>query len=419
MALVETFSRLVKRYGWRHALRYLVNHAFLRRHYTWPVYGRREFRQLRNVLRGREWGGLPSPNRYAKEFAERFAAHQTARFGVCTTSGSTALYVAYKAAGLKRGDEILVPALTFSSTAGAALEQGIRPVFVDVDPGTMCIDPRATRDAVTPATKAIVAVHLGAQMADMDSLLALARERGLILIEDCAHAHGAKWEERGAGSLGTLGCFSFQSSKLMTAGEGGIILTNDEKIADRCHSYVNCGRKTRDEDVPQTCLGSNYRITDVQAALLLAQLQRLPAHTRRRHENAQLFTKLLDDLRGVRAMHPYPKVSTQSVFGYYFRYLAEECRGIPRERFIRDLRENGIPAVEEIFLPVYRSEEFGWRDAPIDVDYTNTRCPVAEQAASEELVWIPHRVFLAGRRQIEWMATIIDEVLRDIRGEGN
>jgi dTDP-4-amino-4,6-dideoxygalactose transaminase len=153
--------------------------------------------------------------------------------------------------------------------------------------------------------------------------------------------------------------------------------------------------------------------------MLLAQLQRLPAHTRRRHENAKLFTRRLDDLRGVRALHPHPKVSTQSVFGYYFRYLAEECRGIPRERFIRDLRGNGIPAVEEIFVPVYRSEEFGWRDAPIDVDYTDTRCPVADKAASEELVWIPHRVFLAGRRQIEWMATIIGEILQEYRGAGS
>jgi dTDP-4-amino-4,6-dideoxygalactose transaminase len=415
MAFLRTFRSLWKKYGWLHAGRYLLNHLLLRRHLNWPVYGSGEKRNLKKVLRSREWGGVPFPNRFAGEFTRRFAAFQTARFGICTTNGTAALHVAYKAAGLGGGDEIIVPALTFSATASAALEQGIRPIFVDVDPGTMCIDAEAARQAITERTKAIVAVHLGSQMADMDSLLSISQEHGIPVIEDCAHAPGARWGDRGAGSLGALGCFSFQSTKVMTAGEGGMILTNDEKLAARCRSYVNFGREAVDGGLSQALLGSNYRMTDFQAAVLLAQLERLPGQTRRRNENARLLTGLLSNVQGVRTLRPYPKVSTQAVYGYYFRYLPDECGGVPRATFIRDLREHGIPALEDMYLPVYRSPDFGWRDAPIDVDFADVRCPVAERAASEELVWIQHRVFLGGRRQMEWMAEITDWLLKTYR----
>jgi dTDP-4-amino-4,6-dideoxygalactose transaminase len=415
MGFLRIFRSLWNKYGLAHAGRYLVNHLLLRRHLNWPVYGSGEKRNLKQVLRSREWGGLPFPNRFAEEFTKRFADLQTARFGVCTTNGTAALHVAYKAAGLEKGDEIIVPALTFSATASAALVQGIRPVFVDVDPGTMCIDAEAARQAITEKTKAIVAVHLGSQMADMDSLLAMAQECGIPVIEDCAHAPGARWGDRGAGSLGAMGCFSFQSTKVLTAGEGGMILTNDEKLAARCRSHVSFGREGGSEDTSQALLGSNYRMTDFQAAVLLAQLERLPDQTRRRHENARLLTELLGNVQGVRTLRPYPKVSTQAIYGYYLRYIPEDCGGVPRATFVRDLREHGIPALEEMYLPVYRSPEFGWRDAPIDVDYAGVRCPVADKAASEELVWMQRRVFRAGRREVEWMGGIIDWLLKRYR----
>lgn len=421
MRSIRAANRLVKKHGWVRASRIAYTHLSLKRWRKWPVYGLPEIMKLGKALRSRQWGGggMGSPNPYAIEFAEKFAAYQGARFGICTSNGSAALYIAYKVAGLKWGDEIIVPAMTFSATATSALEQGIRPVFADVDPKTMCVDPDAVRKSISPKTKAIVAVPFGAQMPDMDALLAIGHDHGLPVIEDCAHAHGAKWKGRGVGSMGALGCFSFEATKMITAGEGGIILTSDENMADRCRSYANCGLKTREGDSPHTCLGSNYRITDIQAALLLAQLERLPAQTRRRQENMRLFTKLLDGIRGVRTLRLHPNVSTQSGYIYYFRYLREDCGDVPRERFVGDLRENGVPAILDFYIPVYRSEEFGWRDAPIDVDYTNTRCPVAEQAGLKELVWIPHKVFLGSRRHMERMARIIRDLVESYRGEGN
>src|SRR3990172_4802426 len=210
--------------------------------HPWPVHDEREVAALREVVESGNWGGFPSPNVNASQLAEAFAAHQTARYGICTSSGTTAIEVALKAAGLRAGDEVIIPALTFVATAGAALYMGAVPVFVDIDEGTWCLDLAKAEAAITPRTKAILPVHLGSRMADMDAVMDIARRHDLRVIEDCAHMHGGFWQGRGAGSIGDFGCFSFQNSKLMTAGEGGIILTSDEGLAKTCHAYVDCGR---------------------------------------------------------------------------------------------------------------------------------------------------------------------------------
>ncbi len=325
------------------------------------------------------------------------------------------MLVAYQAAGLKRGDEIIVPALTFSATATAALILGIRPVFADVDERTMCIDVEAARKLITARTKAVVAVHLGCQIADVHHLRALCNEHGLRLIEDCAHAHGARWENRGVGSLGDLGCFSFESSKLMTSGEGGIVITSDPDLAAYCNSYVNCGRLTRRTDAPFSFLGLNHRLTEIQSSLLLVQLQRLEHEIARRHHNGRLLTGLLQEIEGVGALTPYPRVTVQVGYGFYFRFLPERCAGVSRDEFVRDLRDHGVPASPGQYLPVYQSPEFGWKDAPIDVDYSDTHCPVAERCAAHELVWLPHPIFRMASRRIELLAKTIAGLTRSYR----
>ncbi len=396
-----------------------INAFLLLRAARWPVFGRKEKRAVLRVLRSGNWGGAPSPNTCAAAFAQRFASFHNARFGICTTSGYTALAVAYRAAGLRQGDEIIVPALTFSATAAAALDQGIRPIFADVDVRTMCIDPRCVEHAITERTKAVVAVHLGAHMTDMDALQELCGSRRLLLIEDCAHAHGARWRGRGAGSLGQLGCFSFQSSKLMTAGEGGIIITDDPELAARCHSCIDCGRPTRDGDAAQTFLGANYRMTEFQAALLLAQLDRLPAQTEKRQKNVRLLGHALGKIEGIEVLTPYEPLSVQAVYGYYFRYLGEERYDVPLGRFVRDLQAQGFPVLSDMYRPVYQSPEYGWRDACAELLPPSRRCPVAEHAASKELVWIPHGVFLAPSRHITRLAQTISALLCEYRSRNS
>ena len=193
----------------------------------WPQYSAADAKRLELVLESRHWGGYPVPSRYAGEFAERFAAMHGARYGLCVTNGTIALVAALTAAGVRFGDEVIVPAYTWDGTAAAVLFAGGVPVFADVDPDTYCLSVDAVRETITPRTRAIIPVHLAMRFAEMDPLVELAQKHGLKVIEDCAHAHGGQYKRRGAGSMGDLGCFSFQESKLMTAGEGGIVITSN------------------------------------------------------------------------------------------------------------------------------------------------------------------------------------------------
>ncbi|MGH7949975.1 MAG: DegT/DnrJ/EryC1/StrS family aminotransferase, partial [Candidatus Binataceae bacterium] len=202
----------------------------------WPAFDERERAQLEDVLASHNWGGYPSPNRKASEFGAKFAEFQGAQFAIPTSSGTTALEVSLKALGVGPGDEVIVPATTFYATAYVAVVCGARPVFADVRADDACIDHDSVRRLISPRTRAIIPVHYGSAVADLDALSAIARESAIPIVEDCAHVPGAQWRERGVGTFGSLGCFSFQSSKPMTAGEGGCILTSDRALEQRCQS---------------------------------------------------------------------------------------------------------------------------------------------------------------------------------------
>jgi dTDP-4-amino-4,6-dideoxygalactose transaminase len=370
---------------------------------AWPQHDERELANITRVLESGNWGGFPSPNVMAGDFAERFAAYHGAKHGICTTGGTTALEVSLRAAGLERGDEVLVPALTFYATAFAALVQGFKPVFVDIDRDSWCIDAAQIERHITPDTRAILPVHLGSRMADMDRISEIARARNLKVIEDCAHMHGGFWRERGAGTLGDLGCFSFQSSKLMTCGEGGIIITNDDALAERCNAYVNSGRgTTSDRQASEgTMLGWNYRITEFQAAVLLAQLERLPEQVALRNANVAHFEQRIAEIDGVSTLPHDPRVTMRSGYGVVLRYDERAWRGIPRDRFALALYREGMKLFASFYTPVYKTNLFAWKDAPIEVDYSQTSCPVAEHASYKEMIWLPHEVFLGTTADID------------------
>src|SRR5262245_41693418 len=194
---------------------------------AWPIYDQQEARGLQQVLESRNWGGYPCPNDLAREFARRFAEHHGAKYGVAVANGTVSLELALQAAGIGAGDEVIVPAYTWEGTAAAVLFSGAAPIFVDVDSETYCLDVALLETAITERTRAVIPVHLGFRFADMDAILEIAARRGLFVLEDCAHAHGGRWRESGSGSIGHAGSFSFQTSKLMTAGEGGIVITSD------------------------------------------------------------------------------------------------------------------------------------------------------------------------------------------------
>lgn len=388
---------------------------------TWPVVDGRDEAALLEVLHGGTWGVRAKKTR---EFERAFAAYQGCEYGVAVCNGTAALYVALMAAGVQAGNEVIVPPYTFLATASAAVQANCVPIFVDIHPETGCIDPALIEAAVTPRTKAIIPVHLGGRPADMDPVVDIARRHGLTVIEDCAQAHGAEYKHRRAGSIGDLGCFSFQSSKNLTSGEGGMIVTNDAKLHERCESIHNCGRMDRGEWYGHHIFGVNLRMTAFQSALLLAQMTRLDEQTDRRNRNGTYLDEHLAAIDGVRPQPGGYGLTRHAYHLYDFRYDADAFDGLPRERFVAAVQAEGIPVIGAYGLPLHRQPwfqrlDFGpytaWRQTRPDLDYTAVECPVCEETC-RTACWLTQSTLLAAT---EDMADIVAAVrkVREHRGE--
>jgi dTDP-4-amino-4,6-dideoxygalactose transaminase len=378
---------------------------------SWPQYDASDLNRLRQVVESRNWGGYPFPNRWAFEFAGRFAHHHGARYGTAVANGTLALQAALQAIDLRFGDEVIVPAYTWDGTAAAILFAGGVPVFVDVREDTFCLDHTQVEAAITPRTRALLPVHLAMRFADMEALLELARRHNLAVIEDCAHAHGGQWRGQGAGSMGDLGCFSLQSSKLLTAGEGGMVITSRLDLHELVHSYTNCGRASATDQYQRRVVGSNYRITELQAALLIGQLDRLPAQTEIRARHAARLSEGLRRIPNVEPLPDDPRITRLAIYHYVFRYQPE--RPVPRDLFVEALDREGIPADGRFYEPVYRSALFPAtpREFPqLPSDYSQVCCPVAERLAYEESVWLPHFLLLGEAADVDDILTAIEKV---------
>lgn len=379
----------------------------------WPQYRPSDAARLQEVLASGHWGGFPVPSRYAREFAEKFAELHGARYALCIANGTIALIAALEAAGIKFGDEVIVPAYTWDGTATAVLFAGGVPVFADVDPGTYCLDVGSTARAITPRTRAIIPVHLAMRFTDMDALTALAQKHHLKIIEDCAHAHGGHFKGRGAGSMGDLGCFSFQESKLMTAGEGGIVLTSDLAHFEHLQSQANCGRASLTDQYRQQVLGSNYRMTEWQSAMLLGQLEMLPELARKRSRAARRLSEALATMDGVRPLPPQPGITGETHYCYVFQYQNSD---VSRDLFCAALEAEGIPCDGRFYEPVYRSDLFcaspDISPQLRDVDYREVHCPVSERAAYHEAIWLPQFLLIGEDHDVDDIARAIAKVLR-------
>jgi dTDP-4-amino-4,6-dideoxygalactose transaminase len=396
---------------------------------AWPVYGAEEERALRKVLHSRNWGGFPFPNLHADSFAKKFAALHGAKYGLAVANGTVAIEIALESAGIQPGDEVIVPAYTWEGTVAAILRLNAVPVFVDVDPGTYCIDAQRIEKAISPRTRAILPVHLAMRFADMDEIGRIARVRRLLVIEDCAHAHGGRWKRKGAGASGDAGAFSFQSSKLLTAGEGGAVITSSLKIYERAQSYTNCGRASVTDRFRHRLVGFNYRITEFQAAILEAQLKRLPSQRQLRAANMAFFEQSIAGLPSIELLRNDPRITTPAAYQYVFKFLPELGDGVDRAAFLGALEMEGIPCDGMFYEPVYRSPLFPADQSsfpalgrkskkPLELK-RRYHCPIAERAAYLESVWLPHHLFLGSRRDTQDIADAIVKVaenLRDLRG---
>lgn len=362
----------------------------------WPLADAQDENRLLAVLRSGKWS-FDGP--LELEFAQRFAAYTGAKECLCVANGSVSLEIALRALGIGPGDEVIVPALTWIATAAAVVNVGARPVFADVNESDWCIDPNSVRERLTSRTRAVIPVHLYGQMANLDVLGALAQRHSLAIIEDCAHAHGMQWRGQGAGTVGNIGSYSFQQNKVMSAGEGGAVVTNRADLADRLYGLKNCGRKRTPQS--EFSFGTNFRLTEFQAAVLLGQLERLDAQLALKNENAVRFRKALRWIPGVAALDEKPEVTRRGMYGFGLRLTPAAFAGAPLELIIEALRAEGLP-VQRTYDVVYRSPL--WTAGPHLVKFgpgidsrqhlgLDADCPVAERIAREGVV-ILHPAFL-------------------------
>lgn len=372
---------------------------------SWPAYDEEEEQRLLEVLRSRAWGGYhPS----LRELEEGFAGYHCVPHAVACSNGTIAIEVALRALGIGPGDEVIVPPYTFVASASAILLCHATPVFADIDPVTCTLSPEAAEAAITPRTRAIVVVHFGGHPADMHQFGRIARKHGLALLEDAAHAHGARFDGIPVGGWGDAATFSFQSFKLMTAGEGGIILTRSAEIADRCWAYCNQGRRRDGGWFDHYTLGTNYRLTGFQAATLCAQLRRLPAQTTLRAANVARLREGLREFPGLELAPADPRVDRHPYYLLTFRYHPEGFGGVPRDLAIRALQAEGIPFKPAYPHPLYRNPMFSRevREAARCGDWRWPQPYEELQLAESERVcrdgvWLSHNVFLGDGRDVD------------------
>jgi dTDP-4-amino-4,6-dideoxygalactose transaminase len=384
---------------------------------TWPLFGKADERSLLRALRSGKWGKLDGPE--VAKFERRFATLHGCRHGIGVVNGTVSLRLGLMAAGISAGDEVIVPPYTFYSTASAVIEANAVPVFADIDLDTFNLDPAAAAAAVTPRARAIIPVHFAGQPADMTAFMKLAKRRNLVVIEDAAHAHGARYWNRPAGSLGHLGSFSFQSSKNLTSGEGGLITTNDDALAERCRSLHNCGRIPSGAWYEHHLLAGNYRLGEFQGAVLNSQLDRLEAQTRTRDRNGQSLASRLARLPGI---HPQqrPAACTRHSYHLFMLRLDGTAFGAPRTAVIQALQAEGIPcsggyALSLHHQPMFRDLAFGpyLPQARGKLDYRKSRCPNSDLICREQGLWIEQRVFLGPRADMDDVALAFEKVFEN------
>ena len=393
----------------------------------WPVFDERDEQALMEVLSSGGWGGFPYPGPFTQAFQERFiqvlgGEHlltQPAPKAVALTNGTLTMTVALQAAGIGTGDRVIVPAYSFAATATAPIMAGAVPVLADIHPDTWCLDPDAAAEAASdPSVKAIIPVHLGHQMADMDALLSLAEARGLVIIEDTAHAPGARWNDQPAGFIGDFGSFSLQSFKTLTTGEGGVLVCRTPESAYAAMSLIDCGRPHDPEGSGYT-FGMNLRLPEFAANLGIVALERFPRQFEARAEMADLLEEMLSEVPGVRLLPRDPRHTARSLYKYSF-VVDPEVFGVSRDGLLKALAAEGVPCSAG-YPPMHRYDLFqpALSRLPAALEYMASiqgikpqHLPVAE-AASETTIWLPESVFRAGPVGVEAVAEALIKLLEN------
>ena len=373
------------------------------------------------------WHFLGGPNvrAFAAEFAEKFGV----AYAIPVNSATTGLATALAACGVGGEAEVIIPAISFSASGTAPLLFNSTPIFVDVDPRTYCIDPDAVERAITPRTKAIMPVHLLGNACDMTSLVEIADRHGLKIVEDAAQSPGAKWRGRYTGTLGDAGVFSFQQSKNIMTGEGGMILTDDPEIARRARLIVNHGEAVvtdthSDADLTDM-IGMNFRMPELCAAVGRAQLAKLDRVNEWRNANYRILIDRLAALPGLTPPHvPNDVDFVCHVVGML--YDAEET-GLPRDLLVAALKAEGVPVGTGYTRTMYENPTFlrkiayaggaPWRGpGGEEVTYAKGQCPVAESLLYEKFLWLYHIAHPSTPDDMDDIVRAFEKVLSNVEG---
>lgn len=376
----------------------------------WPVYDEREIDNVTEVVKSHNWWRVAGTK--VKEFEEKFAKFQGSQYCLGVTNGTSALELALSLLEIGEGDEVIVPGLTFVSTMLAVMNCNGKPVLVDVDPDTLCIKADEIEAAITPRTKAVIPVHMAGHGCDMEKICNIAKKFGIIVIEDAAHGHGGEWKGKRLGSFGDMSIFSFQNGKLMTSGEGGALLTNEKEYYEKAYLIQDVGRPKGDKVYRHVIRGANYRMNEFQAALLLAQMERVDQYNLVREKNAALLDLLLDQVDGISPLGRDKNANIVTHYMYMFYYDKDKFGGHSREEFVDCLNAEGIPccvcfpALSEIEF-VKKNELNGKAEA-----YLKGKQELLPNSynAGKTAIWLHHRTLEGGQEDLEDIVGAIQKI---------
>lgn len=384
----------------------------------WPIYDDDEVKALDNVIRsGKWWCGAPGVHKGENvwAFQEEFAKFQESKYCIASFNGTVVIETALLALGVGMGDEVIVSDYTFVASASAVIATNAVPILCDIDPETLVMDVNKVEHLITKRTKAIVPVHLGGNPVEMDKLMKIAKKHDVKVVEDCAHAHGSRYKGRMVGNWGHAGTFSFQASKVLTSGEGGAIITNDDNLASLMYSIGDCGRNINEYFYKHVRYGSNFRMSEYQAAILRTQMKKFPTQHKLRNENAKYLTKKLNEIDGIKAMKVTPGADELGWYVFPIVFDPKKFKGITKADFYNKLNDKGIPT-DDCYPPLHGLDCFKNVNLRKGIDYSNANWggkksdnknfPVASDIYNRS-VEFPQEMLLASKDKLDFVVSFI------------
>jgi len=390
---------------------------------SWPMYDDTDVQMYLDAYKSKIWSEYRNaPEELSVRFEKEFAGLMGAGYCAMTNSGTSALEAAQRSLDIGPGDEVITQTNTFIATAQTTLNLYALPVFVDTDPETFMMNADLIEERINSNTRAILPVHIGGAAADMDRILAIAKKHNLMVIEDACQAHMGEWRNKKLGTIGDLGCFSFQEGKSLCGGEGGAVLVNDNELMARVDAYTNNGRDPGGQG--RSFPGSNYRITPFVAATLLGQIRRLESQSTLRDENSRYLEELLSDIKGVRPVKKYPGQTRRAYYEYQLIYDKEYFNGLSKEKFRQAMSAEGIEFGNGIdsslhldpFIETYfnlRGFQKIFSKERLDKYRKENICPVNERIGKETGLSLGQRVFLGTKKDMEDIVAAIVKIRKN------